>query len=75
MAEALHSQHTTTFPELLRQARASVIISTYQAGKLILLRAAQDNLNTHFVSLQKPMGVAFQNGCFSSTANSCDWRY
>ncbi len=65
MAEALHSQHTTTFPELLRQARASVIISTYQAGKLILLRAAQDNLNTHFVSLQKPMGVAFQNGRLS----------
>ena len=65
MAEALQSQHTTTFPELLRQAKASILVSTYQAGKLILLRANEQGLNTHFVSLPKPMGVAFDGGRLS----------
>ncbi len=65
MAEALHSQHTTTFPDLLNQANASLVVSTYQAGKLILLRANGDSLNTHFVSLPKPMGVAFDQGRLS----------
>lgn len=65
MADALHSQHTTTFPELLKQAKASLIVSTYQAGKLILLRASESSLNTHFVSLPKPMGVAYTNGRLS----------
>lgn len=65
MTDALHSQHTTTFPDLLKQAQASLVVSTYQAGKLILLRASDDSLNTHFVSLPKPMGVAFKDGRLS----------
>ena len=65
MAEALSSVHTTSFPDLLNQAKASVVVSTYQAGKLILLRSAGSTLNTHFVSLAKPMGVAYQNNRLS----------
>ncbi|MEO0369758.1 MAG: TIGR03032 family protein, partial [Pseudomonadota bacterium] len=65
MAEALHSQHTSTFLDFLNQARASLVVSTYQAGKLILLRADQDSVNTHFVNLAKPMGVAYQEGRLS----------
>ncbi len=65
MAEALSSQHTTTFPDLLNQAMASVVISTYQAGKLILLRSTGNALNTHFVSLAKPMGVAYSKNRLS----------
>lgn len=75
MAEALHSQHTTTFPDLLNQANASLVVSTYQAGKLILLRSQGESLNTHFVSLPKPMGVAFNKGRLSvgSGANVIDY--
>ena len=65
MAEALSSVHTTSFPDLLNQAKASVVVSTYQAGKLILLRSAGESLNTHFVNLAKPMGVAYQNNRLS----------
>jgi len=65
MADALHSQHTHTFVELLKQAQSSLVISTYQAGKLILLRASDDTLNTHFVGLPKPMGLAFNDGRLS----------
>jgi uncharacterized protein (TIGR03032 family) len=75
MAEALHSQHTTSFLELLKQAQSSLVVSTYQAGKLILLRANEGSLNTHFVSLPKPMGVAFNQGRLSvgSGANVIDY--
>ena len=65
MAETLHSQHTTTFVQLLNQANASLVVSTYQAGKLILLRANGDALNTHFINLAKPMGVAFDKNRLS----------
>ena len=65
MSELLSSKHTTTFPELLKQANASLVVSTYQAGKLILLRAQGNSLNTHFVNLPKPMGVAFKDGRLS----------
>jgi len=65
MAEELHSQYTTSFLDLLKQAGASLVVSTYQAGKLILLRANQDSLNTHFVSLPKPMGVALNGSRLS----------
>lgn len=75
MAQALSSKHTTTFPQLLTQAKASLVVSTYQAGKLILLRAKDDALNTHFINLPKPMGVAFNNGRLSvgSGANVIDY--
>ena len=75
MSEILHSQHTTTFPQLLNQANASLVVSTYQAGKLILLRADGESLNTHFVNLAKPMGVAFNKGRLSvgSGANVIDY--
>ena len=75
MAETLQSQHTSTFPELLSKANASLVISTYQAGKLILLRSQGETLNTHFISLPKPMGVAFNNGRLSvgSGANVIDY--
>ena len=60
MAEALSSQHTQSFPLFLEQAGISLAVSTYQAGKLILLRAQDNILNTHFVDMQKPMGMALQ---------------
>jgi len=54
----LASVHTTNFPELLRSLNCSLAISTYQAGKLVVLRADGDVVNTHFRSFNRPMGMA-----------------
>jgi len=54
----LRSVHTKSLPELLRQAAASVLVSTYQAGKLVILREDQGKLNTHFRIYNRPMGMA-----------------
>jgi uncharacterized protein (TIGR03032 family) len=58
----LRSVHTTTFPELLRALNVSLLVSTYQAGKVVVLRAEGDVLNTHFRGFDKPMGLAVQGG-------------
>ena len=54
----LRSVHTTNFPAILKQLGISLVVSTYQAGKLIVVRADGANLNTHFRVFDKPMGMA-----------------
>lgn len=57
-APSFASQFTTSLPPILRQLRTSLAVSTYQAGRLIFLRADGDTINTHFLVAQKPMGMA-----------------
>ena len=56
----LRSVHTTTFADILEQFGISLLVTTYQAGKLVLLRADRGTVNTHFRSFLKPMGLAVQ---------------
>jgi len=56
--EPLRSVHTSNFPQILTQLGISLVISTYQAGKLIILRADGNTINTHFRVFPKPMGLA-----------------
>src|SRR5499426_4421498 len=58
----LHAAHTPNFPTLLRQLGASLLVTTYQAGKLVLVRDEGDHLNTHYRSFQSPMGLALADG-------------
>lgn len=60
--DPLRSVHTTSFPELLDQIGASVLVTTYQAGKLVVLHNDGGVLNTHFRNLVKPMGLAVDGG-------------
>ena len=55
---ALRSVHTTTFPQILESFRSSIAVSTYQAGKLVILRRDEGVINTHFRNFRKPMGLA-----------------
>jgi uncharacterized protein (TIGR03032 family) len=54
----LRSVHTSGFPGLLRQLASSILVSTYQTGKLICLRERDARLNTHFRDFDRPMGLA-----------------
>ena len=58
----LRSQHTDSFAKLLADAGLSVIVSTYQAGFLIVLRHDGAGLNTHFRNCQRPMGLTAKEG-------------
>lgn len=58
----LRSLHTSTFPQILAEIGASVLATTYQAGKLVMLRNQAGVLNTHFRNFAKPMGLAIERG-------------
>jgi uncharacterized protein (TIGR03032 family) len=54
----LRSKHTSNLPGLLEELGITVLVTTYQAGKLVLLRADGAKVNTHFRDLPRPMGLA-----------------
>jgi uncharacterized protein (TIGR03032 family) len=49
---------TESFVALLHQLRASLLISTYQANKLLAVRAAGNGLSTLVRTFDRPMGLA-----------------
>jgi uncharacterized protein (TIGR03032 family) len=58
----LRSVHTTNFPAILEHLGSSLLVTTYQAGKLVVLRSDGGVLNTHFRAFNKPMGMAVGRG-------------
>ena len=56
--EVLGSVHTSNFPGLLRELGGCILVSTYQAGKLVILRPDGNSINTHFRTFNRPMGMA-----------------
>ena len=60
----LGSVHTDTFCPLLEQLQSSLLVTTGQAGKLVLLRADPEcgSVNTHFVDFAEPAGLAARPG-------------
>jgi uncharacterized protein (TIGR03032 family) len=69
----LRSVHTTNFPHLLNQLGISLVISTYQAGKLIVVRPDGESINTHFRQFKKPMGIAADNEKIAVGTGSQIW--
>lgn len=61
-APALQSVYTNTFADIFAQLNLSLVVSTYQAGKLILVRYDRETqtINTHFRNFEKPMGMTVQ---------------
>src|SRR5215472_14798596 len=56
--EPLRSVYTENFPASLDALGASLMVTTYQAGKLVMVRADNGRLNTHFRGFDVPMGLA-----------------
>src|SRR5215475_3934918 len=57
-ALAFHYTQTESFPALLHQLQASLLVSTYQANKLLVVRAAGNGLSTLVRTFERPMGMA-----------------
>ncbi len=55
---AFHYTQTDSFVALLHQLQASVLVTTYQANKLLVLRAAGNGLSTLVRTFDQPMGLA-----------------
>jgi uncharacterized protein (TIGR03032 family) len=72
----LRSVFTQSFPQFLDQLGSSLLVSTYQTGKLICARPDRGTLNTHFRDFQRPMGLAVAPGRFTvgTRAEVLDYR-
>lgn len=74
-SDPLRSLHTSSFPDLLAQIGASLLVTTYQAGKLVVLRNDGGVLNTHFRNLNKPMGLALDGGKLAIGCSIDIWEF
>lgn len=54
----LRSVHSSNLPAILDQLGISLAVTTYQAGKLVLVRVDRGVINTHFRDFRQPMGLA-----------------
>ncbi len=71
----LQSSHTENFPQLLDQLGISLLVTTYQAGKLVVVRADGEHANTHFRDFQVPMGLAANARRFALGTRNQIWEF
>jgi uncharacterized protein (TIGR03032 family) len=72
---ALRAVHTPNFPEVLRRLNASLLVTTYQAGKLVMVRDEGDHLNAHFRAFAAPMGLALRGDRLAVGTSLQVWEY
>lgn len=71
----LRSVHTSNLPGLFQQLNISLVVSTYQAGKVILVRNDSGTINTHFRSFAKPMGITADANRLTIGGTNTVWYY
>lgn len=72
---APRSTHTSTFPEILHSLGISLLVTTYQAGQLIVVRADGSSLNTHFRPFPMPMGLAVDGARLALGTRVQVWQF
>ena len=70
----LRSTYTTNLPELLAQAGISLVVSTYQAGRVFIIRSNGREINTHFKLYEQPKGIAATADKLAIGARSEVWE-
>jgi uncharacterized protein (TIGR03032 family) len=56
--KAFASVFTSSLHDLLAQASGALLVTTYQSGRVILVRRQNGGVNTHLKACPSPMGVA-----------------
>lgn len=69
------STATTNFAGLLALSRSSLLVTTYQTGRLLVLRERDGELNTHLRSFESPMGIAYRDGRLAMGTKSQVWTF
>ena len=66
-------RHSPSFVDVLRQMRCTVLVSTYQAGKLIALGLDDGKLQLRFHEFDQAMGVAADKDTIAVGARGQVW--
>jgi uncharacterized protein (TIGR03032 family) len=73
--EPLRSVHTKSMAALLQDLGSSLLVSTYQSGRIIVVRPDGDRVNTHFRSFPAPMGMARTGDLLALGTRQGVWVY
>src|SRR5438874_5902303 len=74
-AVEFHYTQTESFVALLQQLGASLLVSTYQANKLLVARAAGAGLSMLVRSFDRPMGLAADGGRLALGCRTQVWLF
>ncbi len=66
-------EYSLRLPELITRLGISLLVSTYQAGKLIVVGARDGALGLSFHNFDRPMGVAVKPGAVAVAARNQVW--
>ena len=69
------SRHTNTLPQILGEIRSSLAVSTYQSGRVVLVRRDGEVANTHFLPFDSPMGMAVAGNRLAIATGGGVWDY
>jgi uncharacterized protein (TIGR03032 family) len=69
----IRHEYTPTFPALLSQLGVSLLVSTYQAGKVVAVGVAQGELTLSYHNFERAMGMAVKPGCVAVGARAQVW--
>ena len=72
MREVRH-EYTHSLPPLLKQLGVSLLVSTYQAGKVVAVGVAQDELTLSYHNFERAMGLAVKHDCIAVGARAQVW--
>ncbi len=66
-------EHSQEFPRILAQQKISLLVSTYQAGKLVVLGSHEDRLALSFHNFEQAMGIAIHRRRIAVGGRSQVW--
>jgi len=69
------SVFTNSFAGILQAANCSLAVTTYQSGRLVLVRRDGERVNTHLRYFPSPMGVAVQGAKLALGTKTTVWEY
>jgi len=69
------SVFTTTFASVLEQANVSLAATTYQSGRVVMVRRDGSKVNTHLRNFATPMGIAVQGAKLALGTKTTVWEY
>ena len=74
-AVEFHYTQTDSFVALLQELGASLLVTTYQANKLLAVRATDNGLSTLVRTFDRPMGLAVGAGRLALGCREQVWEF
>ena len=71
----LRSVNSANFVDILDQLGSSLMVTTYQTGKLVCIRKDGTGINTHFRQFESPMGLDLHGGRLAIGTRSQVFEY